>query len=82
MNDQSLSAFLAAIPLPCLAIDASERIIGANPDALTLIGQQAKGQNYILVMMGRRTQRFGSVAAWCKGRAKAQQALCWFPLRK
>ncbi len=50
MNDQSLSAFLAAIPLPCLAIDASERIIGANPDALTLIGQQAKGQNYVTIL--------------------------------
>ena len=50
MNDEILNALLAAVPLPSLAIDASERIIAANADALTLIGQQARGQNYVTML--------------------------------
>ena len=50
MNDDILDAFLAAVPLPCLAIDGSERIAGANSDALTLIGQKARGQNYVTML--------------------------------
>ena len=50
MNDDILDAFLAAVPLPSLAIDASERIVGTNPDALTLIGQKARGQNYVTML--------------------------------
>ena len=50
MSDEILNALLAAIPLPSLAIDGSERIIAANTDALTLIGQQAKGQNYVTIL--------------------------------
>ena len=50
MNDEILNALLAAVPLPSLAIDGSERIIAANTDALTLIGQQARGQNYVTML--------------------------------
>lgn len=50
MTDETLDAFLAAVPLPGLVIDASERIVAANSDALALIGQQARGQNYVTIM--------------------------------
>ncbi len=50
MGDDILDVLLEAIPLPSLAIDRTERIIAANADALTLIGQQAKGLNYVIML--------------------------------
>jgi len=50
MTDVILDALLAAIPLPSLAIDASERIIAINTDALTLIGKQARGQHHVTML--------------------------------
>ena len=50
MNDEILDALLAAFPLPSLAIDATEKIVAANTEALTLIGQQAIGQNYVTML--------------------------------
>lgn len=50
MNDEILDALLAAFPLPSIAIDGTERIIAANTEALTLIGQQAIGQNYVTML--------------------------------
>ena len=50
MSDETLDALLAAVPLPSLAIDGSERIIAANTDALSLIGQQARRQNYVTML--------------------------------
>lgn len=45
-----LDSVLAALPLPALAIDASERIIAANTEALTLIGQHSIGRNYVTML--------------------------------
>ena len=50
MGDDVLEAILSAIPLPALSIDASERIAAANTEALTLIGQQAIGRNYVTML--------------------------------
>lgn len=50
MAETMLDALLAAIPLPALAIDSSERIVAANAEALTLIGQQARGMNYVAML--------------------------------
>jgi len=50
MGDGNLDALLSAIPLPVLVIDSTERIIAANPQALTLIGQQARGRNYVTML--------------------------------
>ncbi|MEL6449875.1 MAG: ATP-binding protein [Pseudomonadota bacterium] len=50
MGNDTLDAILAAIPLPALAIDGSERIVAANAEALTLIGQQALGRNYVTML--------------------------------
>ncbi|MEO0380649.1 MAG: ATP-binding protein [Pseudomonadota bacterium] len=50
MGDDILSALLAAIPLPSLAIDGTDRIVAANAEALTLIGQQAIGRNYVTIL--------------------------------
>ncbi|MEP5632841.1 MAG: ATP-binding protein [Tateyamaria sp.] len=50
MGDDILDGLLSAIPLPALVIDASEYIIAANSDALTLIGGQALGRNYVTIL--------------------------------
>lgn len=50
MDDEILDALLAGFPLPSLAIDRTERIIAANTEALTLINQQARGQNYVTML--------------------------------
>mmetsp|Transcript_29355 Transcript_29355/g.57165 ORF Transcript_29355/g.57165 Transcript_29355/m.57165 type:complete len:356 (+) Transcript_29355:3327-4394(+) len=50
MSTETLDALLGAIPLPALAIDGTERIIAANIDALTLIGGQAVGMNYVSML--------------------------------
>ncbi len=50
MGDEVLDSLLSAIPLPALAIDGSERIVAANAEALTLIGQQALGRNYVTML--------------------------------
>jgi two-component system phosphate regulon sensor histidine kinase PhoR len=50
MDDDILDGLLAAMPLPSLAIDGTERIIAANNEALLLIGHQAKGHNYVTIL--------------------------------
>ncbi|WP_223421289.1 sensor histidine kinase [Tateyamaria pelophila] len=50
MSSEAIDAMLASIPLPVLAIDSSERIMAANIDALTLIGGQAVGMNYVTML--------------------------------
>ena len=50
MDNDILDDLLSAIPLPSLAIDASEHIVAANAEALTLIGQQAQGRNYVTIL--------------------------------
>jgi two-component system phosphate regulon sensor histidine kinase PhoR len=44
---QHLFDLLAALPMPTLAIDTSERIIAANPTAQTLIGAGALDRHFI-----------------------------------
>lgn len=43
-------AVLAALPLPTLAIDTSERIVALNPPASTLVGAGALGRHFITVL--------------------------------
>lgn len=50
MPDALISDFLAAVPLPSLLIDQSERIIDANPDALTLLGQNSVGRHFATIL--------------------------------
>lgn len=50
MIDDVFDIFLAAVPLPCIFINDAERIVAANTEALTLIGQIAIGQNYITIL--------------------------------
>ncbi|GHG81264.1 two-component sensor histidine kinase [Pseudodonghicola xiamenensis] len=48
--DDLISDFLAAIPLPALLVDQSERIIAANSEALTLLGQQIRGRHFATIL--------------------------------
>ena len=41
---------LAAVPLPGLVVDQSERIIAANTGALTLLGQQIVGRHFATIL--------------------------------
>ena len=50
MSTEVLQSMLDAIPLPSLAIDGSERIIAANPDAIALLGQQILNRNYVTML--------------------------------
>ncbi len=50
MIDDIFDIFLAAVPLPCIFINDAERIVAANTEALTLIGQIAIGQNYVTIL--------------------------------
>ncbi|WP_299612847.1 ATP-binding protein [uncultured Tateyamaria sp.] len=50
MGNDVLDALLAAFPLPTLVIDRTERIIAANPEALTLIGQHVVGRNHVTML--------------------------------
>ena len=45
-----LYELLAALPLPTLAIDKSERIIALNPSAEALIGTNAQGRHFITIL--------------------------------
>lgn len=45
-----LSGVLAALPLPTLAIDTSERIVALNPPAQALVGAGALGRHFITVL--------------------------------
>lgn len=45
-----MSATLAAVPLPALLVDQSERIISANADAQTLLGPQIETRHYATIL--------------------------------
>lgn len=47
---QALTDILAALPLPALVIDGSERIVGANAEARALIGQGIEGRNFVTML--------------------------------
>ncbi|WP_187430733.1 Sensor histidine kinase RcsC [Roseobacter fucihabitans] len=47
---KALADILAALPLPALAIEGSERIIAANSEARALIGQGIEGRNYVTML--------------------------------
>lgn len=41
---------IEAVPMPCLLVDRGERILAANADALTLLGQGLVGRNYVTML--------------------------------
>ena len=45
-----INELLLALPMPAIAIDGSERIMAANADAHTLIGQGIEGRNYVTIL--------------------------------
>lgn len=50
MSTDLITEFLAAIPLPALMVDQSERVIGANPEADALLGQSLKDRHFSIVL--------------------------------
>ncbi|WP_299965950.1 ATP-binding protein [uncultured Roseobacter sp.] len=47
---RSFSEYLAALPLPALMIDGSERIVAANDEATALIGRGIIGRNFVTML--------------------------------
>ncbi|MEP2639385.1 ATP-binding protein [Roseobacter sp.] len=47
---KALSDTLAAVPLPALMIDGTERIVAANAAVRVLIGQGIEGRNYVTML--------------------------------
>ena len=45
-----IDEFLTALPMPALAIDASERIVNANTEARSLIGQGIVNRHYVTIL--------------------------------
>lgn len=45
-----IEELLTALPLPALAVDGSERIIAANAEARTLVGQGIEGRNFVTIL--------------------------------
>ena len=50
MTEDLISEFLAAIPVAALLVDQTERIIHANADARTLLGQQIVGRHFATIL--------------------------------
>lgn len=46
MTTEQIDGFLAAIPLPAVLVDQTERIIAANADGATLLGQGILGRHF------------------------------------
>jgi two-component system, OmpR family, phosphate regulon sensor histidine kinase PhoR len=68
--EQLIPDFLAAVPLPALLVNQAERIIGANSEALTLLGQQSDGRHYTTVL--RQPQVIEMIETCLRGRQPAQ----------
>ncbi|MGV6847824.1 MAG: sensor histidine kinase [Marinibacterium sp.] len=49
-DEEPVSDILAAIPLPALLIDRTERIISANTDATTLLGQNIVDRHFATIL--------------------------------
>ncbi len=71
MDDDLIAEFLAAIPLPALLVDQSERIIAANAEALTLLGQQITGRHFATIL--RQPQVLDAIEAALRDK-RPQQA--------
>ncbi len=50
MRVDTLQAALDAVPMPAVGIDETERIVAANTDALTLLGQGILQRNYVTML--------------------------------
>lgn len=45
-----IEEYLSALPMPAIAIDGSERIVNANSEARSLIGQGIVGRHYVTIL--------------------------------
>ncbi len=50
MNADNISSLLGAIPLPAVLIGRGERILGANPQAMELLGPGIAGRHFITAL--------------------------------
>ncbi|NVO55255.1 two-component sensor histidine kinase [Rhodobacteraceae bacterium B1Z28] len=50
MSQDLLAEFVSAVPMPALMVDQTERIVAANTDATTLLGQNIQGRHFATIL--------------------------------
>ena len=50
MSHDLIAEFVSAMPMPALTVDQTERIIAANTDSKTLLGQNIEGRHYATIL--------------------------------
>ena len=50
MFQDVLAEFVSAVPMPALMVDQTERIVAANTDATTLLGQNIQGRHFATIL--------------------------------
>ena len=58
---EAIHDVLAALPMPVLAVDGTERIVAANEAATALVGQGSVGRHYVTIL--RQPQLIDTIAA-------------------
>ncbi len=59
MSNELIDEFISAIPLPAVLVDQDERMIAANTDARTLLGQNILGRHFATFL--RQPQVIGTI---------------------
>lgn len=72
MSDDLLAEFVAAIPMPALMVDQTERIIAANTDAKTLLTQNIVGRHFATILRQPQVIEAIEQALRTKGPAKTR----------
>ena len=49
-QQQLIDEFLKAVPVPAVLVDLTERMLGGNPEAMTLLGQNLKDRHYSITL--------------------------------
>ncbi|WP_425046437.1 ATP-binding protein [Primorskyibacter sp. S87] len=70
MANDLIDHMLAAMPLPAVMVDQSELIIAANADALTLLGPNLVGRNFVTIL--RQPQMIDTIEQGLKDRASCK----------
>ncbi|WP_170769760.1 ATP-binding protein [Ruegeria lacuscaerulensis] len=72
MSDDLLAEIVSAIPLPALMVDQTERIIAANTDARTLLGQNIVTRHFATILRQPQVIEAMEQSLRDKGRAKTR----------
>ncbi|WP_171099014.1 MULTISPECIES: ATP-binding protein [unclassified Ruegeria] len=72
MSQDLTEEFVSALPLPALMVDQTERIIAANADATTILGQNITGRHFATILRQPLVIEAIEQSLRSKGKAKAR----------